>query len=718
MIRSIPVKMYPYHEFLGTAFYGKNRPTWKIPEAFTENVPYAVWDFLQKKNLFDVIGHQMHSHYCGVDFEKPAVKLRPLSNLMRQKLTASGVDTWRSKAKEAFQTLMSQYAVFECSMNALAWNAAEEEIRHTVREEAAMTIDEAKKRLTVACKADDLRQIRAAVESIVLRAIDRIDREINGTSDFVKLSPAMFYVLKQLGLHGASRNISSEMKLSYSDQSQKLTISGLHPEVCKVKAWILERNVKMSRRQIALHPCLLEFLKSEDPMDMSHDLFTSQGISAIYSIDSKGVLLMGSSDTALADAEAQLNAVTFVETVNVEDQRLLNHQTWSDLKQRLLDTYNTAKRKTVAIQVDSGKRAKVTVVGFVNPVKEVSRSLTEFLVSNANVQDTIRVRSRAVIQFIDKKKMHELIRLAKANDVFVKLEPERCRVFFKGTRTHVQKARPCFEQLINGLCTDNFTVDKPGAKKYFQTQGSLLLFQMLQDSNCAVVLRPDDWDDLEEEEETSEDEGESVYCTVQTARGLLIKVSRGDICRISTDAVVNAANEELQHIGGLALALLKAAGPRLQTMSNDHIVKNGRLRPGDAVITGAADLPCKFVIHAVGPRFSDTDKTTSVSRLKLAVRESLRQAEVAKCSTVALPAISSGVFGFPLELCAEAIAKTLREFCDGPHGPRSLTEIHLVDNVGNTVTVLAKAVNKQFLDLGPTLTLPPQGGRSSRAAKR
>uniref|UniRef100_A0A3P8VS44 Macro domain-containing protein n=1 Tax=Cynoglossus semilaevis TaxID=244447 RepID=A0A3P8VS44_CYNSE len=294
---------------------------------------------------------------------------------------------------------------------------------------------------------------------------------------------------------------------------------------------------------------------------------------------------MGSSDTALADAEAQLNAVTFVETVNVEDQRLLNHQTWSDLKQRLLDTYNTAKRKTVAIQVDSGKRAKVTVVGFVNPVKEVSRSLTEFLVSN-------------------------------------------------------------------------------------------------------------------------------------TARGLLIKVSRGDICRISTDAVVNAANEELQHIGGLALALLKAAGPRLQTMSNDHIVKNGRLRPGDAVITGAADLPCKFVIHAVGPRFSDTDKTTSVSRLKLAVRESLRQAEVAKCSTVALPAISSGVFGFPLELCAEAIAKTLREFCDSPHGPRSLTEIHLVDNVGNTVTVLAKAVNKQFLDLGPTLTLPPQGGRSSRAAKR
>uniref|UniRef100_A0A3B4UJP9 Macro domain-containing protein n=1 Tax=Seriola dumerili TaxID=41447 RepID=A0A3B4UJP9_SERDU len=155
--------------------------------------------------------------------------------------------------------------------------------------------------------------------------------------------------------------------------------------------------------------------------------------------------------------------------------------------------------------------------------------------------------------------------------------------------------------------------------------------------------------------------------------GVLVSVSKADICSFSVDAVVNAANEELQHIGGLALALLKAAGPQLQKISNDYISKNGKLRPGDAIVTDACNLPCKYVVHAVGPRFSDSDKKTSVSRLKLAVKESLKQAEMVNCSTIALPAISSGVFGFPVDLCAE----TIRFHCQlrTPEKLRSVTAL-------------------------------------------
>ncbi|XP_056232020.1 protein mono-ADP-ribosyltransferase PARP14-like [Seriola aureovittata] len=710
MIGSNPVKMYPYHESLGTALYGKERPTWKMPDPFTEGVHHTVWKFLLMKKQLKSINDQMRPYFCSVDLDNPEVKLSPLPNFLRQKdLTAKHVENWAGTAQEAFRKLMSHYTVFECPANAPAWKAAEKEVRSVVEEDAYLVLDAPKGALMVAGRADHLKQIKAPVENLVLKAMSQIERQRNGVSEVMSLSPAMFYILKQDGLQNAALNISADMTLSYDEGAQKLTISGLRAEVFQAKAWILERNVHMSKKQLNIPPGLLDFLKVVDPMDMSQDLFTSQGISAIYSIDNKGVLLLGSSDSILAEAETRMKMVLAVNTLDVEDQEVLKLHNWVDLNQQLLDAYNFSKKKTVDIQIHTVRRDKITVAGFKTPVKEVSSSLNEFIVNYSRVKETICVESCAVVQFIEKKKSHDWFSIAKANGVTVDFDPERPRFIIAGARLHVQKAKSCFQELTSTLFTDNFIVDKPGAKKYFQSYGSMFLSTIMTEFSCVVVLRPENQED-DEEEENYEEESGLCYCKVKTTSGVLVSVSKADICSFNVDAVVNAANEELQHIGGLALALLKAAGPQLQKISNDYISKHGKLRPGDAIVTDACNLPCKYVVHAVGPRFSDSDKKTSVSRLKLAVKESLKQAEMVNCSTIALPAISSGVFGFPVDLCAETIAQAVREYCDSPRGPGSLTQIHLVDNNNNTVGVLAKAINREFIDLGPTMTAPEQAG--------
>uniref|UniRef100_A0A667WJI6 Poly [ADP-ribose] polymerase n=1 Tax=Myripristis murdjan TaxID=586833 RepID=A0A667WJI6_9TELE len=147
--------------------------------------------------------------------------------------------------------------------------------------------------------------------------------------------------------------------------------------------------------------------------------------------------------------------------------------------------------------------------------------------------------------------------------------------------------------------------DKPGAKKYFLSQGGMFLSTVMKDLGCVVVLRPDNEDEEEEDLYEDIDEeyglGTTSYCRVPTASGLVVSVSKGDICSLHVDAVVNAANEELKHIGGVAFALLKAAGPQLQKLSDDYISKKGHLKPGDAIITDSCNLPCKYVFHAVCP---------------------------------------------------------------------------------------------------------------------
>ncbi|XP_045890991.1 protein mono-ADP-ribosyltransferase PARP14-like [Micropterus dolomieu] len=97
VICSTTVKVYPYYESLGTALYGKERPTWKMPEPFTERVHPAVWKFLKMKKQLKIINDQMSLHFCSVDLDNPEVKLSPLPSFLRQKgLTAKHVDMWMS----------------------------------------------------------------------------------------------------------------------------------------------------------------------------------------------------------------------------------------------------------------------------------------------------------------------------------------------------------------------------------------------------------------------------------------------------------------------------------------------------------------------------------------------------------------------------------------------------------------------------------------------
>uniref|UniRef100_A0A3P9H6F6 Poly [ADP-ribose] polymerase n=1 Tax=Oryzias latipes TaxID=8090 RepID=A0A3P9H6F6_ORYLA len=700
MLRSIPVNVYSYYESLGSALYGKDRPPWKMPKPLTESVHPVIWKFLHMKNLLKSISDQMSPYFCSVKIDDPEAQLSPLQSFLWQKgLTATDVDNWTQNAQQAFHHLMSEYSAFECAMSTKAWRVAEMDISSVTKEVAAVDFDTSREVLSVAGRADDMQKIRAPVEDIVLKAVSLIERQEKGITEDMQLSPAWFFILKQEGLQKAAMDISPELLLSYNEGTEKLTMKGFLEEVLKMKSWILEKNMKMPKKTVFIPPALLEYLKTMNPMDMSKYLFTSHGISAVYCIDTKGIVLMGTSDKVLADAEEKIKAELLVQSLHVKDKEVLKLKSWEDLNKNLLDSFNSSSKTTVTIQLDQERQLRVTVAGFMNPVKEVSSALRKFIEDNSRVNEDIRVRSRAAVGFMEKKKRRSWLSIAKDNNVFVKFDSERSRMTFSGANINVQKTKTAILELVNALCTDTLTVDKPGAKKFFQSQGGMFLSTIMTELNCVVLLQPEIPE--EEEEESFGEENCLCYCRVQTNSGLQLSVSRGDICSFSVDAVVNAANEELQHIGGLALALLKAAGPQLQKLSDDYVAKNGKVRPGDAVVTDACNLSCKYVIHAVGPRFSDYDKKNSVSRLKSAVKESLREAERVNCSSIALPAISSGVFGFPVQLCADTIAQAVREFCDSPQGPRTLTEIHLVDNKEDTIKVMATAVSKEFSDLGP-----------------
>jgi O-acetyl-ADP-ribose deacetylase (regulator of RNase III) len=135
-----------------------------------------------------------------------------------------------------------------------------------------------------------------------------------------------------------------------------------------------------------------------------------------------------------------------------------------------------------------------------------------------------------------------------------------------------------------------------------------------------------------------------------------VECIQGDITsQQDVDAVVNAANARLAPGGGVAGAIHRAAGPDLA----EEAVPLGPIEPGEAVITGAHGLPNRYVIHTLGPVFGQDRPEAEL--LARCYRNSLALAEDNGVESIAFPAISTGIFGYPAEEAAQVALRTVRE---------------------------------------------------------
>jgi O-acetyl-ADP-ribose deacetylase (regulator of RNase III) len=198
-----------------------------------------------------------------------------------------------------------------------------------------------------------------------------------------------------------------------------------------------------------------------------------------------------------------------------------------------------------------------------------------------------------------------------------------------------------------------------------------------------------------------------VLASAKAQNGVLLEVRHGDLCRERVDAIVNAANERMMHGAGVARAIADAAGGGIvDRESAEWIRSNGLLVTGRmAAITSAGALPCKCVVHVTGPT-----QERDAPLLRSAVMAALNKAEEAECESIALPAISSGIFGFPLPLCAKILVECGMEFARG--GPRFLRRIAYTNIDIKTATAMQKALEDYRPDEpGAARAAVGQGGR-------
>jgi O-acetyl-ADP-ribose deacetylase len=151
-----------------------------------------------------------------------------------------------------------------------------------------------------------------------------------------------------------------------------------------------------------------------------------------------------------------------------------------------------------------------------------------------------------------------------------------------------------------------------------------------------------------------------------------IRIIKGDLTEAPVDAIVNAANSHLNHGGGVAGAIVRKGGNIIQDES-DRI---GIVPVGHCAVTTAGNLIARHVIHAVGPRWGEGDEE---AKLRSAVTNTLKTADGMKLSSVAMPAISAGIFGFPKDRCARIMTEEIAAFARQGETTVEEIDLYLID---------------------------------------
>ena len=459
-------------------------------------------------------------------------------------------------------------------------------------------------------------------------------------------------------------------------------------------------------RTIELPGNVVTVLKRPQVSKFMQDLFTHNSIRAVLIYDqsqsSNKITVVGEDSSSAKDAEMLLQDTVQEKSLHLtrENVALLQGSLWKD--------FQSSIASNIMVQVTADvSHSTIWVCGITKSVNECFGKITDFFERNTILCKVISAE-RGGIRFVSevwKTKLEEIKRELSKFSIDIKVNPNREGVEVSGTTEGLKRCLPKVRELLDAIQKRFVEIDKPGMKKFFKNEKGQSMLKATGEKNRCIIL-PKEYQEVENEANELEEEedfrsSQELSCSYVTKEGKKISVFKGDITKENVDVIVNAANNDLKHIGGLAAAILRAGGQQIQDECDNYVKNNGSVLEGHVMVSTPGRLACKKVVHAVGPkwdfkakRLADEGEETKQERfLKYAVANSLKEAMT--CRSIAIPAISSGVFGFPRDLCAKVILDAVLDFC--VKNPMcTLSDIRLINIDSPTVQAIEEEMKTRF----------------------
>ncbi|XP_036075687.1 protein mono-ADP-ribosyltransferase PARP14 isoform X2 [Rousettus aegyptiacus] len=694
---NMPLSVFPHYTSLGTALYGKEKPPVKLPAPFRESLDLPLRKFLHKKNhLIEEINEEMRHYHCELTWSQlnGEVTVRPAVTLVNQGRLR--IMNWKKDALTAFSGIRSRYKVTPFTVDPILWDTIKNDLGH---DEILIEFDTLMGIVTLVGKSEEVQNIEPKIKELIKNTTEKIKREEQSVKEKVGVSTERYSLLCHSGMQERFHKECPEVEISYDEATQHMCLKGLSADVYKLKCNIQEKTYTMDQKNIELPPEVFQFLQQVDCAEFSKSLFIAQKILAVYVLKSTAVLLTGCSPEVLLKAEKQMVSALNFKRINIEDREFLSSRKWKGITHNLHRKYNSSSTTVIVNEFISETTAEVLIAGCTREVNDIYSLLFDFVEKNMRIERLMEVKPPLVIDYLKAGKLF-LHRMKKINvNVNFNPEDEQKGILLIGSKTDVLEGMNIVRQARDSVCIKSINIVEPGASQIFQDKAEYYKSQVKRGFGCFIQLQKN-----EEKEEGGGTGGQKSSAQVDLASGVSLIAQPGDLTRFPVEVVVNSANEDLRLSGDLAAALSKAAGPELQADCDKIVKESGKILPGQATISKAGRLPFR---HAVVPKWKMDVALSCMLLLKNAMEQTLLLAEKLQYQSIAIPAISSGTFGFPLLQCVEAIVVAIKENFQRKSNGRSLKKVYLVDAAEKTVEAFAETVKSVFKDTLPGTASSP-----------
>ncbi|XP_033098360.1 protein mono-ADP-ribosyltransferase PARP14-like [Anneissia japonica] len=496
---------------------------------------------------------------------------------------------------------------------------------------------------------------------------DKIERKKKTITERKQYKPIKIKKIQLLGFEEVAKS-NYRVKMMVDDQNNIVSFEGLCDDVDSAMLDLYKQLENFAEVSFPLSARICQFLT--DFYDKIISLLAKNNLHITYEIDGNRVKIYSTSDKDIMAAKSSIKEMIMHHKYPLPSDKMKVIKS-ADGKQ-LLDDLNSPGIVTVEVVTQKEGESCIMITGFDMAVKQVISKVSDFLSTNL-IMEKKKGLERGMVRLLEKHHSKELVAIESALSIyFVKLKPSQMSscIVIKGNRSGIDAAVEKIIGLESKVLIGKHLISQPGMATFFREDKGNVALESVE-NRCKCIIEFD---------------GSNRYTSTEAMHTLLrhtlqngieLIVCKADMTEMKVDVIVNAANDRLQHVGGLAKAIVDAGGKEIQEESNGIMRARGwrAVSTGEVILTGAGSLPCTKIIHTVGPRYTRSSNAKQMKRLLMsAVTCVYEEAEKNRFTSIGMPAISSGVYGYPLMPCTQAILEATKEYFE--ENPQS--QVHKV----------------------------------------
>lgn len=682
----------------------------------------------------DVMGHITTQH--GVELQEIQDELnlelewisnKGIAKLQERETEAMECGEWNARV-DTVMKFIGQFERKEFNVDPCIWDEVLDKVQEisSVYQSDKVTIENlnSASRIRVIAKKDDLQKASEVLET----TIDQVNKEkaMQDSVETVVEEDIDSHKLSLLRVSDVYERLQSHknVKLDIDEHHGKLSITGPNALLTSINMEIFKFFQKIKEEPLELSEGVLQVLQSTKGKGFIEKRFRESQIHAVVVHGQRRAKneasIFYTNKGQGQEAARLIDSITNESSVHIEDKtvEVVSNPKWKAFVGSLEEYYK------VRISFQSAGQT-LWISGIEPDASECYNKAKEYVERNTIYTDLLTL-NEGRLRFLFEICMESIKEIKdELKDSFVEVDKKAGGLQISGTKEGIQRGKEKLKDLIADAYEEEIKIEKPGMKRFFQDgQGAKLIKVVETEHKCVVEVA----DDLPKHEVisplktsafVSHENGECV-CNYITKEGKKIAVYKDDLTKHKVDVIVNAANGELRHHAGLAGAIIKEGGKDIQDQCNKYRAENGKLFEGQVMESGPGNLPCKRIIHAVGPRWDENakkehmegKKTKQERLLKFAIENCLELAR--NDQVIAIPAVSTGIFRFPVELCASILTDAVTEFFHENPGC-NLSEVHFTNHDDATVKSFSTEMRKRF---EKEITFSEGSGKSNLLPKR